>query len=312
MKTIITALLLCYSVSISAQCTDIYSSKVDCPTEEDSLVLYNNAIKVVQFYDSNRSYQLTNSIELETVKQKRDVFEQLKEARRMFNIIRREIANLSESEKKFSAGKPRTGYKDISYSDYYQEVDEYRFYQRELENQIINANAQIPIYDSRIAPILVNTYQNSDSASVYFGDLVQIPLYVPVVVKPFALLTGPELMLRNKVLKIPAPKVYPTRSMVKRDSIEPKVLYVRNDTIQQPVNSFFAYREQKLPVYYYNQYGSACVIGFMIGHKFKKLTYEEYNQYAVTPFARTLLADDLLLDKQLRIKFGAYYEGLLQ
>jgi hypothetical protein len=307
MKTIITALLLCYSVSISAQCTDIYASKVDCPTEEDSLVLYNNAIKVVQFYDSNRSYQLTNSIELETTRQKRDIFEQLKEARRMFNIIRREVANLSEAEKKFSAGKPKPGYKDISYSDYYQEVDEYRFYQRELENQIINSNAQIPIYDYRIAPILVNTYQNSDSASVYFGDLVQIPLYVPVVVKPFALLTGPELMLRNKVLKIPAPKVYPTRSMVKRDTNN----YTQKDIKTQ--KSTLLYPEAyKLPVYYYNQYGSACVIGFMIGHKFKKLTYEEYTQYAVTPFARTLLADDLLLDKQLRIKFGAYYEGLLQ
>ena len=308
MKTIITALLLCYSVSISAQCTDIYASKVDCPTEEDSLILYNNAIKVVQFYDSNRSYQLTNSIELETVRQKIDVFEQLKEARRMFNIIRREVANLSESEKKFSAGKPRTGYKDITYSDYYQEVDEYRFYQRELENQIINANAQIPIYDNRIAPILVNTYQNYDTSSIYFGDLVQIPLYVPVVVKPFALLTGPELMLRNKVLKIPAPKVYPTRSMTKRDSGNN---YIKKDIIVE--KSPLLYPESyKLPVYYYNQYGSACVIGFMIGHKFKKLTYEEYTQYAVTPFARTLLADDLLLDKQLRIKFGAYYEGLLQ
>ena len=308
MKTIITALLLCYSVSISAQCTDIYASKVDCPTEEDSLVLYNNAIKVVQFYDSNRSYQLTNSIELETVSQKKNVFEQLREARRMFTIIRREVANLNEDEKKFSAGKPKAGYKDISYSEYYQEVDEYRFYQRELENQIINANAQIPIYDNRIAPILVNTYQNYDTSSIYFGDLVQIPLYVPVVVKPFALLTGPELMLRNKVLKIPAPKVYPTRSMTKRDSGNN---YIKKDIIveKSPLLYPGAY---KLPVYYYNQYGSACVIGFMIGHKFKKLTYEEYPKYAVTTFARNLLADDLLLDKQLKIKFGDYYEGLLQ
>lgn len=303
--------MLAFSVCTDAQCTDIYGSKVECPTEEDSLVLYNNALKVVQFYDSNHSYQLTNSIELETNSQKMDVFEQLKTARRIFNIIRREVANLSESEKKFTVGKPKPGYKDITYSQYYEMVDDYRFYQRELENQIINVNAQIPIYDYRIAPILVNTYQNTDTSSVYFGDLVQIPLYVPVVVKPFALLTGPELMLRNKVLKLPAPKVYPTRSMVKRDTIpSPVQNYIQKDVIVQksPLLYPSAY---KLPVYYYNEYGSACVIGFMIGHKFKKLTYEEYTQYAVAPFARTLLADDILLDKLLRIKFGEYYQGLL-
>jgi hypothetical protein len=310
MKTLLTLLMLSFSLCISAQCTDIYGSKVDCPTEEDSLILYNNAIKVVQFYDSNRSYQLTNSIELETKSKKQDIFEQLKEARRMFNIIRRELANISEAEKKFTAGKPKPGYKDISYKDYYQEVDEYRFYQRELENQIINANAQMPIYDYRIAPILVNTYQNYDTSSIYFGDLVQLPLYVPVVVKPFALLTGPELMLRNKVLKMPAPKVYPTRSMVKRDST-PQPNYTQKGIIEQK-NPLLYPSAYKLPVYYYNQYGSACVIGFMIGHKFKKLTHEEYSNYAVSTFARTLLADDLLLDKQLRLKFGAYYEGLLK
>lgn len=308
MKTLFTLLMLSFSLCISAQCTDIYASKVDCPTEEDSLVLYNNAIKVVQFYDSNKSYQLTNSIELETTRQKRDIFEQLKEARRMFNIIRREVANLSEAEKKFTAGKPKKGYKDISYKDYYDEVDEYRFYQRELENQIININAQIPIYDYRIAPILVNTYQNTDTSSIYFGDLVQIPLYVPVVVKPFALLTGPELMLRNKVLKIPATKVYPIRSMVKRDT---GTNYIKKDIIVEK-NPLLYPSAYKLPVYAYNQYGSASIIGFMIGHNFKKLAHEEYSQYAVATFARNILADDLLLDKLLKIKFGDYYFGLLQ
>jgi hypothetical protein len=308
MKTLFTLLMLSFSLCISAQCTDIYGSKVDCPTEEDSLILYNNAIKVVQFYDSNRSYQLTNSIELDTKAKKQDIFEQLKEARRMFNIIRRELANISEAEKKFTAGKPKPGYKDISYKDYYQEVDEYRFYQRELENQIINANAQMPIYDYRIAPILVNTYQNYDTTSIYFGDLVQLPLYVPVVVKPFALLTGPELMLRNKVLKIAAPKVYPVRSMVKRDS---GINYIKKDIIVEK-NPLLYPSAYKLPVYYYNQYGSACVIGFMIGHKFKKLTYEEYANYAVSTFARILLEDDILLDKQLKLKFGAYYEGFIK
>jgi hypothetical protein len=50
----------------------------------------------------------------------------------------------------------------------------------------------------------------------------------------------------------------------------------------------------------------------MIGHNFKKLAHEEYSQYAVATFARNILADDLLLDKLLKIKFGDYYFGLLQ
>jgi hypothetical protein len=166
----------------------------------------------------------------------------------------------------------------------------------------------MPIYDYRIAPILVNTYQNYDTSSIYFGDLVQLPLYVPVVVKPFALLTGPELMLRNKVLKLPAPKVYPTRSMAKRDSGNN---YIKKHIIVEK-NPLLYPSAYKLPVYYYNQYGSACVIGFMIGHKFKKLTYEEYANYAVSTFARILLEDDILLDKQLKLKFGAYYEGFIK
>jgi hypothetical protein len=98
--------------------------------------------------------------------------------------------------------------------------------------------------------------------------------------------------------------------MVKRDST-PQPNYTQKGIIEQK-NPLLYPSAYKLPVYYYNQYGSACVIGFMIGHKFKKLTHEEYSNYAVSTFARTLLADDLLLDKQLRLKFGAYYEGLLK
>lgn len=311
MKNILFVLLcLLHNLYAYGQCYDVYKNKSDCPTEEDSLVLYNNALKVVQFYDNNKEYALTNSVELETNDEKIDVFEQLKTARRYFNIIRREMANLSEAEKKFSAGKPKTGYKDISYTQYYNEVDEYRFYQRELENQIVNTNAQMPIYDYRIAPIIVNTYRNNDSTSIYFGDLVNIPLYVPVVVKPFALLTAPELMLRNKILKLPMPLIVPIRSMVKRDTLPVKNFYVKEGKIEQK-NPFIYPGAYKLPVYAYNNYGSASVIGFMIGRKFKKLTHEEYAAFAVATFARNILEDDRLLDQLLKVKFGEYYTGLL-
>jgi hypothetical protein len=47
----------------------------------------------------------------------------------------------------------------------------------------------------------------------------------------------------------------------------------------------------------------------MIGHKFKKLDKKQYGDYAVPLFARELLANEKELDKYLKIKFGAYYEG---
>lgn len=308
MKNIITALLLLCSLHLSAQCRDIYGSAADCPTDEDSLTLYNNALRVIQFYDSNKLYKLTNSEKLESNSAKAGVFEDLKEARRMFNIIRRELRSMPDD--KFTTGKPNPKYKDITYSKYYADIDEYRFYQRELENQIVNADAPMSMYDSRIAPIMVNTYKCDDSSSVYFNDLVNIPLYVPVVVKPFALLTEPELIIRNKILNLTMPMKF-VRKTELRDSTPKRLLIVKNDTIQPPVPSFYVQEGPKLPVYLYNAYGSACVIGFMIDRKFKKLTHDQYADFAVSTFARNILEDDIQLDKILKLKFGAYYEGLL-
>lgn len=300
-------LLLC-SLHLSAQCKDIYGSNAECPTGDDSLTLYNNAIRVIQFYDSNNLYKLTNSVKLESNTEKAQVFEDLREARRMFNIIRREMRSIPDD--KFTTGKPNPKYKDISYTKYYSDIDEYRFYQRELENQIVNANAPMSMYDSRISPIMVNTYKCDDSTSEYYNDLVNIPLYVPVVVKPYALLTEPELIIRNKILNLPMP-MKSVRNVIKRDSVPIKQLYVRNDTIQPVISNFYVQEGPKLPVYLYNNYGSACVIGFMVNRKFKKLTHDQYADYAVSTFARNVLADDILLDKILKMKFGGYYDGIL-
>jgi hypothetical protein len=305
MKNTFIAILLGLSLCANAQCKDVYNNPADCPTTEDSLVLYNNAIKVIQFYDSNDIYHLTKS---DKITDSRGIFDDLTMAKRMFNIIRRELRDIKED--KFSAGKPKQGYKDITYSQYYDFIDENRFYQRELENQIINANAPMSMYDQRISPILMNTYVCIDSNSVYFNDLVNIPLYVPVVVKPYNLLTEPELVVRNQILGIKMPIKY-KRNAVKRDSLPIKSLLVRNDSVISPVNNFYDYSLPKLPVYLYNNYGSACVIGFMQGRYFKKLTINEYADYAVSTFARFVLEDPVLLDKALRLKFGAYYLGLL-
>lgn len=281
--------IMCFQ-SASGQCRDVYGKKTDCPTEQDSLVVYNNALQVVQFYDNNAHYTLQESRELISKDERKQIFDMLTDARRMYFTLRRALKTLSDNP----------NYKDIPYKEYYQEIDEHRFYQRELENQIVNSNAPFPIYDDRIEPVILNVYVNNDSTDLYFGDLVQIPLYVPVTVKPYMLLTEDELILRNRILHIvPNIQKFDTskRFFVKRDT----TLNIKVDNQYQ----------ESITVFAYNNYGSGGIIGFMYGRKFKKLKSQEFVKYAVPQFARDILADDKLLEKLLKLKFGEYYSGLI-
>lgn len=295
MKHILFFMLIC--LNCKGQCFDIYGSSASCPTKNDSLVVYNNAIKVIDYYDNNKSYQKITSEDIITDNQKREIFDELSQARRLFNIIRRELKSIKEDEKKFMVGKISSGYKDITYNQYYQEVDDNRFYQRELENQIVNIKAPFPIYDNRISPILINSYKNIDATDVCFGDLVNIPLYVPVIVKPFSLLTDSEIVIRSKMLKIPL-----VRSAIKRDDL--KLVVVEKDLLgySLPVNY--------LPVYYNLDYGAGCLIGFLVNRKFRKILKTEYVKFAVPNYGRNLLENEIDLDKYLSIKYGKYYLGL--
>ena len=191
-----------------SQCTNVYGRRVDCPTIQDSMVLYNNAIKVQDFFENNKLYAKSRSVKIVNEDEKRDIFNRLQQARSIFVLIRKENFSAAQ-EDKFGSTKPNPNYIDITYRDYYQEIDEYRFYQRELENQIVNKESPSPIYDNRICPVVVNEYKCVDSTSVFFGDIVNIPLYIPVIVKPASMLTSAEKITREEILRndynIPAP-----------------------------------------------------------------------------------------------------------
>lgn len=191
-----------------SQCTNVYGRRVDCPTIQDSIVLYNNAVKVQEFFDNSKIYAKTRTVKIVNEDEKRDIFNKLQQARSIFVMIRNEKLN-SAQEDKFASTKPNPNYKDITYRDYYHEIDEYRFYQRELENQIVNKESPTPIYDNRVCPVVINEYKCLDSTSVFFGDIVNIPLYIPVIVKPASMLTSAEKITREEILKndynIPSP-----------------------------------------------------------------------------------------------------------
>lgn len=253
---------------------------------DDSLIVYNNALKVYDYYENNPAYLKTRSVELITAGEKKEVYNLLEQGRRMFYVIRREIAKLTKEEQRFKSDvTPSVKYKDITYKEYYSEIDDYRFYERELENQIVNVNAPAPIYDTRIAPILINEYRNIDSNDVYFGDLVNLPLYIPVVVKPYILLSDNEITLRNQILHI-EPKIKIVKSMNKK--------VVESTTTLDGIC-----------VYAYNGITS-CLIGFIQNRRFIKI--RDYKKYAVPEWGRKLLQDDIQFNKMLEIRFGSYLQ----
>jgi hypothetical protein len=316
MKTLICSLFTLFLVlSIDAQCVDVYNTPTECPTAADSLVLYNNAIKVVNFYERNPDYVKTSSDKIVTAYDKLHIFQDLVDARRMFRVIRREFPPL-----------PGSKYKDVTYDEYYQEVDDYRFYQRELENQTVNREAGSSLYDLRISPVVINKYKCINSNSVYYGDLVNIPLYIPVIVKPFMMLTDSELVLRNSLLQATAPVQpnfikYVPKPVVK-DTIPPIKVPVKklpkvvadNSSENKHVQalSFLIRYNLYSPVYYFEdpKLGGPALIGFMTGRTFVRIRKEDYQAYAVPIWAQKLLEDKIKLNDFLKTLFGDYYQTI--
>jgi len=309
------ALQLFFMLSLDAQCVDVYNNKTACPTEADSLVLYNNAIKIVNFYERHPDYQKTSSEKIITPYDKLQIFQQLADARRMFKTIR-----------KLYPPPPNSNLKDFKYEEYYQEVDEYRFYQRELENQTLNKEALPSLYDLRISPVIVNRYKCINPLSVYDGDLVNIPLYIPVIVKPFMMLSDSELVLRNALLGItavaPPNFVKYVPQMIKVDTLHP----MRKTPIETPtlpeMKAITAVDDKKYkfllkyntesPVYYFEDasLGGPCLIGFISNRIFVRIKKEDYNSFAVPKWAQKLLEDDERLNKFIKVLFGDYVESI--
>lgn len=316
MKSLICSLFaLFFILSIDAQCVDVYNNPTDCPTMDDSLVLYNNAIKVVNFYERHPDYIKISSEKILTPYDKLHIFQELSDARRMFKTIRKLYPPL-----------PSAKLKDFTYNEYYQEVDEYRFYQRELENQTLNREAAASLYDLRISPVIINRYTCNNINSIYNGDLVNIPLYLPVIVKPFMMLTDSELVLRNALLGIttvaPPNFIKYVSPVIKKDTLhpvkrpineQPSLLEMQKVTaIDDKKYKFLSKYNTQSPVYYFEDpaLGGPALIGFMNDRVFVRIKKEDYNSFAVPIWAQKLLEDTERLNKFLNQLFGKYFQAI--
>jgi len=301
------ALLL--ALKNSGQCLDVYNQSTPCPTDNDSLTVYNNAVSVYDFYENNKLYKLTRTTEVKTKDQQRDVFDNLIQARHMFHLIRKGL-KATPADNKFAAGNPSAKYKDIDYSQYYQEIDDYKFYQREIENQIVNAEAPISMYDTRICPIVINEYKCLDSTSAYYNDLVNLPLYIPVTVKPYMLLTSTELQLRNSILK-----TAPIAQAIPKQKTEPMPAKIKEVPVRTMLKREIEITNRNaqytgVPIYALNGYGAGALLGFLAGRNFTKINPNDYATFAVPAFAQEILKNDDLLKALLKQKFGNYIQTI--
>jgi hypothetical protein len=317
MKYILLLLTLFIFTKLPAQCLDIYGHNVECPSIDDSLVIYNNSLKVYSFFENNKSYKKISSIRLNSKLDVTRCFYKLDSSLDNFKLLWQQRERFLNGED-LQILMPRGG-ENIDVELYYQRIDDYRFYQREFENGILNTDSPFPMYDTRIAPLVINKYINNYSDE-FNGDEVEIALYIPVTVKPYNLLTEDEMKLRQKILgvkpKYVTSNIFPKRKVIMRtDSVVKTIHSVKSnkkDSILEPSEFKYPTFSGNItnPIYASNGYTS-CLIGWLVGRKFRKIKPNEYSQFGVPLYGRELLENEKELDKTLRIKFGGYYQGLL-
>ncbi|MFM7709932.1 MAG: hypothetical protein ACKO5C_03370 [Ferruginibacter sp.] len=282
-----------------AQCVDYQGKKTVCPTEQDSLDLYQNAETVSFFYENNPAYMRTRVTFLKTNFERNEVYRKMEVSRKMFSKFRENQSSRNTSE---------SAYKDISFESYYRPHSTYTFFQRELENQIINSASAFPLYDVRIAPLMVVEYACTNRQDPHFGDLVNVVLYAPIMIKPVHLLNDEEKKRRSMVLSL----LKETAENQQKALLD--LLFYKPKKELGADDFVIAAREKGiadgLPIYYKTNYGSGSIIGFMKGRIFYKLRADEYLNYAVPMFARQLLADETALYNWVRQQYGTYFSKL--
>jgi hypothetical protein len=291
MKTILVLIFTSFGLFGYGQCYTFYGDPAPCPTVKDSLDIYQNAVRVYDFYHRNKTYKLIRSIRIKSAADQRMVHEKMLESRKMYFVLRSDKRSNNRSGK--SQFEHSVGYKDVGYDQYFNQINAHRFRQRDLENQIINAESPFPLYDNRIAPIVINEYKCLDSSSRYFGDIVNIPMYIPVVVKPQGMLSRAELSERNNILGI-----------VQELPEEKQPTIVKTSSPELTATEL----NKGVPIYYYNGYGSGSLVGFLHKRTFHRICKSEYHNYAIPKFARELLDDDEALSNWIKTQFGDRYQ----
>lgn len=184
------------------------------PTMQDSLDLYNNALKVQNYYQG-KQYRKYYNIPID-----KNVFADMDQANVEWEEQKKIDLNAT-----ISTQKGNTPRKNIEFR---KNIDKNKFNQREQANSMLDTNAPISLYDKRITPTIRASYANISETTPTYGDNVDIYLYDPIAVKPVSMLSPKERIERErKYRKIPSsipkpqPKPIPVIKRTVSEGIEP-------------------------------------------------------------------------------------------
>ena len=168
------------------------------PTQADSLALYDNSKKVMDYYNS-KNYKETDKSYLGNNKIFNEyVLKNNQGAVSLFNELNRKsnqrMVPMTNSKDTGKAGWVT----NLPLSLYYKEIDKNKYFQRELAQHILDTRAPMQLFDKRITPTLSIGYENINTLDSMKGDGVEIMTYDPVLVKPVNMLTPEEKALRIK------------------------------------------------------------------------------------------------------------------
>lgn len=195
------------------------------PTAEDSATLYNNTMRLLDFYNKPKEYELKEQKPVPLNKPNSFIT----------NSNLEDVKNFSKS-KRFSEQLNRP----LTVDDYYKPVDKNKYYKREKQFGVLNLDAPMALYDRRIKPSQQYTFHRSKYGDLTrefenaFGKLknekyseqnherflnildklnsINDPLktdhvtfygYDPVQIKPFYMLTPEEKIARKKLEMTP-------------------------------------------------------------------------------------------------------------
>ena len=172
------------------------------PTMQDSLDIYNNSVKVKNYYN-NPNYKknafLSNKLGEKT-------FNQLDKANDFFNY---ELKQVKTDKGKLE--KP-------SSIEYRKNIDKNKFYQREFANAILDTRSPMQLFDRRIVPQFYFTFDNTNKNDNLHNDAVVLYQYDPIAVKPVSMLTPKERKLREQKYG----SISKTKPNYKIEPLEPK------------------------------------------------------------------------------------------